>query len=305
MNIKKFTTEEFMIKSKSIFGDIYDYCLCIYNGSNKKVNLICKQHGEFSQLAFTHLLGRHGCKQCKNINRAKTISQFIKDAVSIFGDRYDYSYVVYNNAYSKIKILCKIHGIFLQVAHYHLSGNGCQKCKADTISFSFRKSLEKFIMEANLVHHNKYDYSKSIYINSQTKLIIICYKHGEFEQTPSNHLNEHGCSKCSISNTSKLETLWLDSLNIPQKYRQKCIKINNKLYKLDAYDPNTNTIYEFYGDYWHGNPAIYQQDKLNEIRKMAYGKLYNNTLEREINLINAGYNVISVWELDIKNNKNL
>ena len=57
--------------------------------------------------------------------------------------------------------------------------------------------LEEFIHKANQVHNFKYDYSKVNYINSLNKVTIICPIHGEFEQTPQNHLRGRGCKKCA------------------------------------------------------------------------------------------------------------
>ena len=60
-----------------------------------------------------------------------------------------------------------------------------------------RATLKQFIEKSKKVHGDKYDYSKSIYINSKTKLIIICPIHGEFIQIPSDHyLSKCGCPKC-------------------------------------------------------------------------------------------------------------
>jgi hypothetical protein len=57
---------------------------------------------------------------------------------------------------------------------------------------------KKFITKARLKHGAKYDYSKSVYQDSQTKLIIICNKHGhgEFLQSPNSHLSGSGCPSC-------------------------------------------------------------------------------------------------------------
>lgn len=59
-----------------------------------------------------------------------------------------------------------------------------------------RKTKEEFIEEARAIHGDKYDYSKVEYINTNTKVCIICPKHGEFWQTPKNHLKGQGCRKC-------------------------------------------------------------------------------------------------------------
>ena len=57
-----------------------------------------------------------------------------------------------------------------------------------------KKTKEQFIEEAYKVHGNKYDYSKVEYINSKTKVCIICPIHGEFLKTPNKHLLGQGCA---------------------------------------------------------------------------------------------------------------
>ena len=54
-----------------------------------------------------------------------------------------------------------------------------------------------FIEKAKAIHKNRYDYSKVNYVNAKTKIIITCKQHGEFEQTPSNHLSGFNCQKCA------------------------------------------------------------------------------------------------------------
>jgi len=62
-----------------------------------------------------------------------------------------------------------------------------------------------FISKAIKIHSDKYDYSKVNYINAKTKINIICKFHGEFQQTPSNHLSKFNCQKCAKN--FKLDTV--------------------------------------------------------------------------------------------------
>lgn len=101
-----------------------------------------------------------------------------------------------------------------------------------------------------------------------------------------------GCPKCG-KNISYAEDYWLNSLNI--NIRQHCLQINKKLYKVDGFDQLTNTVYEFDGDFWHGNPIYYNKNDHNRVSKRTYGELYENTLNKKKILEGAGYNVISVW----------
>lgn len=118
---------------KEVYGDRYDYSKFDYKGYNLKSIIICEHHGEFLSTAYAHLNNKNGCSKCSDIQsalvRRKTTEQFIKDAVSVHGNRYDYSLVDYINSHKKIEIVCKIHGIFQQKPNAHLSGkNGCMKC---------------------------------------------------------------------------------------------------------------------------------------------------------------------------------
>ena len=89
-----------------------------------------------------------------------------------------------------------------------------------------RKKLttEQFIEKAKKVHGDKYDYSKVNYINKHTKVCIICPEHGEFYQSPNNHLSGNGCRKCWLKKnlTSKLSST--------KKFVEKAIKIHGDKY---------------------------------------------------------------------------
>lgn len=128
----------------------------------------------------------------KDMNLKKN-ETFIEKAIAIHGNKYDYSKVIYNNAKTKITIGCKEHGYFEQTPSNHLCGYNCQKCANNG-----KLNKEQFIERAVIVHDNKYDYSSVNYVNADTKIIIICKEHGEFEQIPDFHLNrKSGCPKCA------------------------------------------------------------------------------------------------------------
>ena len=117
--------------------------------------------------------------------RRKTTVEFIKEAKKIHNNKYDYSKVKYINNYSKLLIICLIHGEFEQVSTVHLRGSGCPKCGVE----NKKPTTSEFIKKATKVHKNKYDYSKVEYVNNYSKVIIICPIHGKFKQIPYSHLN--------------------------------------------------------------------------------------------------------------------
>ena len=188
-------------------------------------------------------------------------------------------------------IICPIHDDFLQRPNDHLSGYGCRKCAEGTLSF------EQFIEEANNVHYNKYDYNKVKFEHMLDKVTIVCPLHGEFTQQPFYHIRKsHGCPLCS-NPISNRETKWLNDIGISKDFRQYVI-LNGK-YKVDGYDPKTNTIYEFYGDYWHGNPKTFKKDEMNMQAGKTFGELFENTITRETEIKSHGYKVVAVWESEI------
>lgn len=122
-----------------------------------------------------------------------TTKQIIERAKEAHGNKYDYSKVEYTKMHEKVCIICPEHGEFWQTPHNHIRyKQGCPKCNHR----SYKLTTEEWIEKAKTVHGNKYDYSKVEYIDSKTKVCIICPEHGEFWQVPNNHLKTGGCPKC-------------------------------------------------------------------------------------------------------------
>ena len=192
-------TEIFILKAKKIHKELFDYSLVEYKNNITKVKIICKTHGVFEQTPQGHLVGK-GCNQCAKNKKKKTTEQFIQEAINIHGDKYDYSLVDYKTTTAKIKITCKVHGVFEQIPKNHISGIGCNKCHFD----SLRKTTEQFINEATNIHGDKYDYSLVDYKQSFKNVKIVCKIHGLFEQTPNCHIaGSAGCRKCANDSLRK------------------------------------------------------------------------------------------------------
>ena len=142
-------------------------------------------------------------------------------------------------------ITCPIHGDFPQTPTNHLNGNGCPRCKADRLKELNASTLEEFIEKANKIHNGKYDYTKSKYINNKTDLIITCPKHGDFPQTPQNHLSGKGCPYCNESKLEREIKAFLEENNIKYKYQWHLPWY--KYYSLDFYLPQYNIGIECQG----------------------------------------------------------
>lgn len=128
--------------------------------------------------------------------------EFIKRAREVHGDKYDYSKVEYVKNSTPISIVCPIHGEFSQRPNNHLYGNGCPKCSRESQSSRQAMNQDVWIERAKRVHDAKYDYSQVKYVNNHTPIRIICPIHGEFLQTPANHIKGEGCQACGISKNS-------------------------------------------------------------------------------------------------------
>lgn len=124
--MKRLTTEDFINKSISVHGYRYIYRFVDYKGNRIKVCILCRQHGIFWQSPKSHING-HGCPKCAGVKRYTT-KQFITMAIKVHGFTYDYSLSVYINTDTKLKIICRKHGVFLQTPHDHLFGAGCPDC---------------------------------------------------------------------------------------------------------------------------------------------------------------------------------
>ena len=307
---RKLNTIEFIEKAKLIHGDKYDYSKVDYKYNDEKVIITCKIHGDILQTPNHHLQGS-GCGKCGVIIRSnkarKTLEEFIEKARLVHGDKYDYSKVDYKSRHTKIIVICKIHGEFEQDAGTHLCGANCYKCSVITCSEKRKITSQEFIGKARLVHGDKYDYSNVDYKYCDIPVIIVCKIHGEFMKTPIAHYNScRGCPKCSNNGYSKPSILWLDflsklyNINIQHACNDGEYVITTTKYKADGFCKENNTIYEFHGDYWHGNPKVFNLDDFNEITKCTYKDLYDNTLIRENKIKDLGYNLVVIWENDWK-----
>ena len=136
-----------------------------------------------------------------------TTQDFISKAKEKHNNFFTYDKAFYKNTKTKLIITCPKHGDFKQTPDAHLRGQGCPACGSLKNKSHQSKSALTFINEAQIVHNNLYDYSKTVYVNCMTPVIITCPKHGDFKQIPNNHLRGAGCKKCANTNLAIKRTL--------------------------------------------------------------------------------------------------
>ena len=298
---KRLTTEKFIAKAREKHGDTYDYSKVDYKNTHKNVTITCKIHGDFPQTPanHTHKMRPQGCSKCgvkrSAILQRSNAEEFIAKAREKHGDTHDYSKVDYKNNGTCVTITCKIHGDFPQTPNNHLSGHGCSKCAKNQ-----QKSTEQFIMDAQKIHGDKYDYTEVEYKNTHNIVIITCKIHGDFPQTPNNHLRGQGCPKCAKAAYSKMAIDYLNTISIKNNVTIQHAenggehRIKGSRFKADGYCDETNTIYEFHGDVWHGNPKT--QDPDYTIHNKSMEQRYKETKEREEFIKEQGYDLVVMWE---------
>ena len=171
----------------------------VFKGCNEKYFFDCKEHGSFEISPNNISSLNRWCKKCgyesASSKKQLSLEDFINKSKKIHLDNYDYSKVIYNGCDNNVIIICKKHGEFQQTPYNHYTGSGCNKCGIIKSSESKKYSNNDFIEKANNIHNNKYDYSKILYVNSTTKIEIICNIHGSFFQEPTSHLQGCGCKK--------------------------------------------------------------------------------------------------------------
>jgi hypothetical protein len=121
------------------------------------------------------------------------------------------------------------------------------------------------------------------------------------------HLKGRGCYKCGYNGYSKTAIDWL-------KYEEneRGIKIQHALnggekrigkYFVDGFHKESNTIFEFHGCFWHSHienckNKNYDKNQIHPIRKLTHEEVYVETMYREFELEQMGYNLIVMWECE-------
>lgn len=110
----------------------------------------------------------------------------------------------------------------------------------------------------------------------------------------------------SSSSVSTGEQAWLNEMEIPAKWRQYKIagvgKNREYTFIVDGIDWIERTVYEYLGDYWHGNPRLYKGNGINKVNKKRFIDLYYETLRRFTFFADNEFRVIYIWDSEYKNN---
>ena len=186
------TQEDFISEATELWEGRWDYSAVEFKTTKSAVTIGCRLHGYFKQRPQEHLRHKVGCGLCSG---SFMDTELFKDrAYRVWGDRWDYSAVEYENSSKTLRIKCPQHNkTFYQTASNHLSGKvGCNACSGRNLTTS------EFVDKLKEVWGDRWDYSKTEFKTTDDKVIVTCPKHGDFYQRAMSLLKGMvGCTECS------------------------------------------------------------------------------------------------------------
>ena len=255
------------LKDSGHWNDYYDYSKVDYVINTTKVIVIDKKYDREHLMTPTRLMIGSKCNIKNAVDKTVYLIEQFRD---VHSDKYDYSKVEYIHSKTKVTIICPEHGEFEQKPCNHKGGQGCPKCHPNA-----KLTTEDVVKQFREVHGDRYDYSKVNYIDSYTKVTIICPEHGEFEQNPNNHKGGQGCPRCTESKGEReIRNLLIDKdIDFNQEHTFDDCK--NKLpLRFDFYLPEHNVCIEYQGiqhyepvDFFGGVSGFEYRQYLDKIKE--------------------------------------
>jgi hypothetical protein len=196
----------------------------------------------------------------------------------------------------KIKCICRIGHECNIKPNGVTSGQGmCKICSgtdSKTAGENFIKRIEK--LGGRVIGEYK---------KSDIRVKCICPKNHECYPLPD-YIKQCGpmCQTCSQNGYSQAQISWLNYIQDEEKINIRHSENGGEFrigkYKVDGYCEHTNTVYEFHGDFWHGNPKFYNHSDINPVNKKTFGQLLKATLHKEMSIRRSGYNYKCIWECE-------
>lgn len=281
----KCNLEKVINKANEVHYNKYDYSLINeYRNNRVKYPIVCHEkdkngveHGVFYQDFDHHINRKHGCPHCSG-NAKRTTESFINEAKKVHDERYDYSKSEVNGTHNNVCIICHEkdengveHGEFWQRPVDHIRGQGCPKCKGKRIWDSRgRLTVNELKERFKEIYGDLYDYSLfNEYVNTRTKIPVVCKEHGVFYVSPNNHLRGRGCPHCKQSKIEKevFDVLTENGVTFEPQYRYD---ETNQKNRLDFFIPSMGIGIECQGEQ-HFKPVDFA-NKGDEWANELFGK---------------------------------
>lgn len=290
-----------------------------YEGMNQKIKVKCKNDHEWST-SIKFLINGNWCPICsrkevgdRNAKGVDSLLLRINNRNKINPDKAvrikDVSQ--YSAMNKKMTFICANNHEWNAIPKTVVNGSYCPECRRlsnierDTYTHDhFLSVLEERNKRRN--HNKVYLHAGEVYKRVEDRLLFICDK-GHVWRTQAKNViqSDSGCPICANKGFSYKAIEWIESIEriegIKIRHRgnsEEEFRIPSTKYKVDGYCEETNTVYEFYGDFWHGNPAVTIPSEINPACNTSYSELYGKTMQRERNIRNLGYSIVVMWEND-------
>lgn len=308
------TLERFRHRAQEIHGSKFDYSQIVIEhiqGVQSCVPIICRKcEYKWNPTINDHIHHQGSCPDCVG-HAPWTLERFLLRANQIHSKSFDYSEVKpehINRKESNIPLTC-VTCLYKWNPTIDVFIN--HKAKCPDCQGVAPWTAERFFIRAQQIHKDLYDYSQippdQIY-KAMNTIPIICKKCGyHWHSTIKNHINSKaGCRICcSTRGYSEAQIKWLEDLMASENIIiQHALSPGGEhkipsIGKVDGYCHETRTVYEFHGDFWHGNPDIFSPEDIHPIIEEPYVDLYRKTIDRDQRIRNLGYNLIVKWETDL------
>jgi len=246
----------------------FDLSRAEYTGMNHPVTFGCPVHG-WRKMAAKYVMANKGCVMCYREGLARkprlTLKKTLARFVECHGDTYDYSRTEYKGQSTPVEIICPRHGSFFQKPEYHWTGSGCPKCYENgQRGASQRDTLDGFYQKVEKLFPKKFSVFGP-YLNSQTRLVVLCKEHGAAVHTKPNYLlnGYNPCPQCNHMKSSAEESIAAYLERFTTVVRRDRTLIGPK--EIDIYLPEQNLAVEYCGMYWHSH-ADREDERKNKRR---------------------------------------
>jgi len=272
-------------------------------GSGKKVWWKCLNCKEKYKIIIHRKVSGRGCPYCINIKISKKncLSATHPEIASEWN--YDKNRLTPDDVVSgsNKKVWWKCNKCnqewSTKIQHRTLSNSNCPFCSNQKVYNG--NCLETLYPDvAKEWNYNKNDLTpKDVVYGSNKKVWWICKNSHEWKtDVYSRTISKTLCKKCS-NNVSKTSQKWLNKMEeiYGKIEREFPIKTKKRVYNVDGFSKKHNIIFSYHGNYWHGNPEIYDLNEYNNVAKKTFRELYLDTLIRAQYLKAEGYCVIEKW----------
>lgn len=300
----RMSTEQFISKAVAKHGNKYAYDNVVYVGTFDPIVVDCTKHGSFQTTPQLHIHLGVGCPDCTFQDSSDGYRQAIEGRnIKILTDG------ILKRA-TRVDVECGVCGhqwnasVGILFGTSRTKGTDCPICADKQRRISRRcKDISHRIPDENIT-------LVTPYTGMNKKHTWSCKRcDNQWEATPSKIIySKTNCPKCFSQNYSHMALRWLKSIEQTQGIIIQCFSqggeyvIPGTRLKVDGYHADTNTVYEFYGDHYHGNLNVFQPHEHchPHKRKLTAQELFDKTTEREQFLRDSGYNVVTMWEDDFK-----